>query len=150
VTGPLDAFTPVNMTMLFCLITPCRFIFRYQRFEETFCLSLQGWSDFSPEDGAVCFSEMLVSICEFTRSHDPEKTSSSDWKFVWDETTLLKSWAKALTHTHARTHTILQIADDSMSRGWDYRLWTAATNGPIAYPLGDIWAWRTMVEWRYW
>jgi hypothetical protein len=26
-------------------------------------------------------------------------------------------------------------------------LWTADTNGPIVHPPGDIWAWRTMVEW---
>jgi hypothetical protein len=28
-------------------------------------------------------------------------------------------------------------------------LWTAATNGPIVHPPGDIWAWRTMVEWHW-
>jgi hypothetical protein len=27
------------------------------------------------------------------------------------------------------------------------RLWTAATSGPIVYPPGDIWAWRSMVRW---
>jgi hypothetical protein len=27
------------------------------------------------------------------------------------------------------------------------RLWTAATNGPIVYPPGDMWEWKTMVEW---
>jgi hypothetical protein len=27
------------------------------------------------------------------------------------------------------------------------RLWTAATHLPIVHPPGDIWAWRTMVEW---
>jgi hypothetical protein len=26
------------------------------------------------------------------------------------------------------------------------RLWTAANNGPIVSPPGDIWAWRTMVD----
>jgi hypothetical protein len=28
-------------------------------------------------------------------------------------------------------------------------LWTAAINGPILYPPGDIWVWRATVEW-YW
>jgi len=31
-----------------------------------------------------------------------------------------------------------------MLNRWDY-VWTAATNGPIVYPSGDIRAWRIMV-----
>jgi hypothetical protein len=31
--------------------------------------------------------------------------------------------------------------------GMRLRLWTAATNRPIVYPLGDTWAWITMVKW---
>jgi hypothetical protein len=31
--------------------------------------------------------------------------------------------------------------------GMRLRLWTATTNGPIVYPSGGIWAWKTMVEW---
>jgi hypothetical protein len=38
--------------------------------------------------------------------------------------------------------------DDDLVDGVRLRLWTAATNGPDAHPPGDIWARRTMVEWR--
>jgi hypothetical protein len=30
--------------------------------------------------------------------------------------------------------------------GTRLRLWTAATNGPIVHPPGDIWAWRKTVD----
>jgi hypothetical protein len=40
------------------------------------------------------------------------------------------------------------------TRNWgfiiDWSCWwneTAATNGPVSHPLGDIWAWRTIVKW---
>jgi hypothetical protein len=44
---------------------------------------------------------------------------------------------------------IKSIDDDDNARvdGVRLRLWTAATSWPIAHPPGDIWAWRTMVEW---
>jgi hypothetical protein len=38
--------------------------------------------------------------------------------------------------------------DDDHVDGVRLRLWIAATNRPIVHPLGDIWAWRTMVEWH--
>jgi len=37
--------------------------------------------------------------------------------------------------------------DDEHVDGVRLCLWTAATNGPTVHYPGDIWAWRTMVEW---
>jgi hypothetical protein len=38
------------------------------------------------------------------------------------------------------------VHDDHVDRARLY-LWTAATNGPIVHPPGDIWVWKTVVEW---
>jgi hypothetical protein len=37
--------------------------------------------------------------------------------------------------------------DDDHVDGVRPHLWTAATNGPIVHPPGDIWTWRTVMEW---
>jgi hypothetical protein len=37
--------------------------------------------------------------------------------------------------------------DDDHANGVRLRLWTAAINGPIVHPSGDIWVRRTVVEW---
>jgi hypothetical protein len=56
-------------------------------------------------------------------------------------------------HTHmkqAHDFTVLirmVLLDDNHVDRVRLRLWTAATDRPIVHPLGDIWTWRTMVEW---
>jgi hypothetical protein len=32
----------LNVLMFFCIVTPCGLVGRHQRFEETYCLHLQG------------------------------------------------------------------------------------------------------------
>jgi hypothetical protein len=44
---------------------------------------------------------------------------------------------------------LLLFIDDDV-HGVRLRLWTVVTNRPIVHPPGNIWAWRTMVEWYQW
>jgi hypothetical protein len=41
------------------------------------------------------------------------------------------------------------MMDDDDVDGVGLRLWIPATNGTIIRPPGDIWVWRTMVEWNW-
>jgi hypothetical protein len=45
------------------------------------------------------------------------------------------------------TFSYSNFIDDDHVDGVRLCLWTAATSGPIVHHLGDIWAWRTVVEW---
>jgi hypothetical protein len=55
--------------LVFWVVTPCGLVGRYQCFEVTYYLPLQGWSHF---DGGNCFSETLLSTCKSTRRYYPE------------------------------------------------------------------------------
>jgi hypothetical protein len=63
------------------------------------------------------------------------------------------SWAQTFSYisSHDSFHLdslmmilIIIMYDDVVT----LRLWTAGTNEPIVHPPGDIWAWRTVVEYR--
>jgi hypothetical protein len=61
-----EVFTAVRM-IVFWVWEPCRLVGRCQRFGETYCLHLQGWSGIA----TVCFSETLASADESTQRQNP-------------------------------------------------------------------------------
>jgi hypothetical protein len=65
----LEVFTAVRMMILFWVLVLCRLADRCQRFGETYCLHLQGWS----EAGNGMFLRNFASICESTGRQNPEQ-----------------------------------------------------------------------------
>jgi hypothetical protein len=50
---------------------------------------------------------------------------------------------------HSYQKVVVVVGGGGQVHGVRLRLWTATTNGPMANPLDDIWAWKATVEW-YW
>jgi hypothetical protein len=68
-------FSPKELTsseppmLLFCVVTPCRLVDRYQLFGKTYCLHLHG----CPKDGDSVFFLNSVIYLKSTQGHNPQE-----------------------------------------------------------------------------
>jgi hypothetical protein len=85
----------------------------------------------------LIFNGIIPFLCEVSRSSNKDEMGCLVVPFFPSSTILLRSYSKCGDDDD-------NDVDDDLVNG----VWIAATNGPIVHLQGDIWAWRTMVEWR--